>query len=296
VSYAAVELARKVFGNFHQKTALLMGAGETAEITAENLKAQGVSRIIVANRTAEKAEALARHYGGLGIGLEDLDQWLAKVDVVVSSTASQEIIVDLDTVKRAMRIRKNRPLFMVDIAVPRDIDPEVGKLDNVFLYDIDDLNNVVEANIRERQREAKRVQRIIEDEGSKFRNWLATQAAVPYIKLLRHKAETIRKSELERALNRMPDLTEKEKEVVTALTSLIVNKILNEPTQKIKKLAAQGQGEQYIKALIELFDLNQDGFVAGKEFESKKNANEDEDEIRGGGLVVSTGDGGDVSG
>ena len=161
VPYAAVELARKVFSSLNGRKALILGAGEMADLTAKHLVQAGVSKVIVANRTLERAQTMAREYDGLAIRFEEMEPWLSQVDVVISSTGAPGLMLTRDQVQRALAGRRGRPIFLFDIAVPRDIDPDCGRLDSVFLYDIDDLEAAVQANLRERRREAQRVERII---------------------------------------------------------------------------------------------------------------------------------------
>lgn len=256
VSYAAVELARKVFASLEGRKVLVIGAGETAELTVKHLVSGGVKAVVVANRTLQRAEDLAGQYGGIPICIEDIGRWLPEVDVVISSTGAPHLVLRRETVQEAMRQRRGKPIFLFDIAVPRDIDPEAGRLDNVFLYDIDDLQSVVEANLRERAREAKKVERFIEEEQKKFQNWLRTLDVVPIIRSLREKIEGIRRAEMEKALAKLPDLTEKERAVIEAMTAVMVNKILNDPTVRIKEYAAEANGSVYLDAVSQLFNLN----------------------------------------
>ena len=188
ISYAAVQLAKKIFYDLHGKKAMLVGAGEMAELAAEHLLGQGVDEIVVANRTLDRALALARRFEGTTIPLEQLAQELNRVDIIISSTGSPEPVITAQQVKRQMRGRRNRPLFFIDIAVPRDIEPEVNRIDNVYLYNIDDLQNIVEVNRTKRLHEATRAEHIIEAEALKFEGWLRTLEVVPTIVSLRRKA------------------------------------------------------------------------------------------------------------
>lgn len=255
VSYAAVELARKVFANLAGRRVMVIGAGKMSRLTARHLQAQGARKIVVANRHLERARELAAEFGGEAITLDQVTAELGRCDLVISSTGSPELIIDRALVAEVMRVRRRQPLFMVDIAVPRDIDPRAQEIDNVFLYDIDDLEAVVQANLREREREARLVERIIAEEVRKFRGWLCGLDVVPLIKSLRQKAETIRVSELERAFNKLQDLTPEERSVIDRMSSLIVNKILNDPTWRIKQLAGTENGGLYVETLSRLFNL-----------------------------------------
>jgi glutamyl-tRNA reductase len=256
VSYAAVELARKVFSSLEGRKVLVIGAGETAELTVKNLVSVGVRTVVVANRTLQRAEDLAGQYGGIPISIEDIGLWLPEVDVVISSTEAPHLVLRRETVQEAMRMRRGRPMFLFDIAVPRDIDPNAGRLDNIFLYDIDDLQSVVEANLRERVRESKKVEWIIEEEHKKLNTWLRTLEVVPIIRSLREKVEQVRRTELEKAMAKLPDLTEKERAVIEAMTVVMMNKILNDPTVRIKEFAAEANGSVYLETVSQLFNLN----------------------------------------
>ena len=260
VSYAAVELARKVFNNLEGRQTLIIGAGKMSELVAKHLESGGLRQVVVANRTFERAEEMAARFGGRPVPFEDVPVELARADVVISSTSAPGFVLTPEMVRAAMRQRRNRPLFLIDIAVPRDVDPACGHVENVFLYDIDDLQAVVEANLEDRRREAKKVERIIDEEVRSFSAWLTSLEAVPLIRLLRAKAETIRRTELEKALARLPRLTEKERGVVEAMSSLIINKLLNDPTVKLKELAMSEDGQVYLRAASELFNLKAEAF------------------------------------
>lgn len=255
VSYAAVELAKKVFQSLQGRRCLAIGAGETAKLTVKHLLASGVKDFIVANRTVERAENLAREFGGRAVRLEEIPQILKEVDVVISSTGSPGYVVTRQHVQEAVRQRRGRPIFLFDIAVPRDLDPEINKIESAFLYDIDDLQAVISANMAERAQEARQVERIIAEEVDKFRSWVAAQEVVPTIKMLRDKVETLREQELVRAFSRLPDLTDRERAVIEAMTVTLVNKILNAPTQRLKGMADEGSANQAIETVTKLFDL-----------------------------------------
>ena len=255
ISYAAVELAKKVFQSLDGRRCMAIGAGETAKLTVRHLQASGVKDIIIANRTLERAEHLAHLIGGKAVTIEQMPTYLQQVDVVISSTGAPGVVLTKQHVAEALRHRRGRPIFLFDIAVPRDIDPEIAKLDGAFLYDIDDLQAVVNANLEERAQEAKLAVRIIDEEMDKFRHWLASLDVVPTIRMLRDKVESIRQQELTRMFNRLPDLTDRERALVEAMTVTLVNKILNSPTQRLKGLAGEGEASQAIAAVTQLFDL-----------------------------------------
>lgn len=255
VSYAAVELAKKVFRSLNGRRCMAIGAGETAKLTVIHLQASGVKDIIIANRTLERAEHLATEIGGTAIPMEAIGAHLANVDVVISSTGAPGFVLTRAMVHEAIRHRRGRPIFLFDIAVPRDIDPDAGLLEGAFLYNIDDLQAVVNANLGERAQEARHAKRIISEEMEKFQAWLASLEVVPTIRLLREKVEAIRHEELTRAMGRLPDLTDRERAVVEAMTVTMVNKILNAPTQGLKGMAGEGAADQAIDAVTRLFDL-----------------------------------------
>jgi glutamyl-tRNA reductase len=255
VSYAAVELAKKVFRSLDGRRCMAIGAGETAKLTVKHLQASGVKEIVIANRTIERAEALAREIDGTAIAMEQMPAQLQHVDVVISSTGAPGYVLTKQHLADALRLRRGRPIFLFDIAVPRDIDPDAAALEGTFLYDIDDLQAVVNANLQERAEEGKRAGRIIEEELEKFRSWLAAQDVVPTIKLLREKVESIREQELSRTLGRLPDLTDRERAIIEQMSVALVNKILNAPTQRLKGMAGEGAAGEAIATVSKLFDL-----------------------------------------
>jgi glutamyl-tRNA reductase len=256
VSSAAVELARQVLGKLDDRTVLVIGAGETSELTARHLRAHGASRILVANRTLAAAEQLAAQCGGAAVAFEALDEHLREADIVISSTSSPGYVLDRARVAAALHRRRRGPVFMIDIAVPRDLDPEIEHVDDVFLYDIDDLKGVVERNRAEREREAERAERIVAEELAKMDEWLAGLEVVPTIALLRSAVDGIREGELQRLGARLDDLTPHQREQVELLTTSIVNKILHMPTVRMKELAGERDSYVYVDALRQLFGLD----------------------------------------
>ena len=237
ISYAAVELAKKIFHELDGKKALLIGAGEMAELAARHFMANGIRSMSVANRTVERAVEVARQFGAIAVSLQEIPYQLLEVDIVLSSTASSEIIITRQMVKGCLRKRRNRPLFFIDIAVPRDIDPHVNDLDNVYLFDIDDLKGVTESNLEQRRKEAARAESIIEAEVVKFDRWLKTLAVVPTIISLREKAESIVHAELERSSGLLSSLSAPQKEALITLSRSIAEKILNDPILFLKQRA-----------------------------------------------------------
>lgn len=257
VSYAAVELAKKIFGDLGSRQVLLIGAGRMSELTAKNLVDNGVEGIIVANRTYQRAAGLAERFGGRAIGFAGIGHALWTADIVISSTEAPHFIIKPEMVREAMRMRRNRPLFLIDIAVPRDIDPAVLRIENTCLYDIDDLQAVVEANIRERQKEVSKVEAIIHEEVAKFMAWVRSLEVVPTIIDLRNHAEEIRCAELTKTLRRLGDFSEREENIINALTIGIVNKMLHQPTIQLKKHADDNNGYLYTETIRELFGLSE---------------------------------------
>jgi glutamyl-tRNA reductase len=258
ISYTAVQLAKKIFNDLKGKKAMLVGAGEMAELAAEHLLSQGVEQIVVANRSLDRALALGRRFKADTVALEELVQELERVDIIISSTGSPEPIISARQVKERMRARRNRPLFFIDIAVPRDIDPEVNRIDNVYLYNIDDLQSIVEMNRAERLREAPRAEHIIAAEALKFEGWLRTMEVVPTIVSLRQKAEEICQMEILRTYGQGHSLPEEQIEAIEVLTQSIVNKLLHDPILFLKRTSTMEKKDVYLDATRRLFSLDGD--------------------------------------
>jgi len=258
ISFAAVQLARKIFGSLEDKAVLLVGAGEMAELAAEHLVSQGIGKVVVANRTLERATRLARRFSGTAVGLDELTSQLAEVDILISSTGATDLILRKEDVKPLMRQRMNRPLFLIDIAVPRDLDPELNDLDNVYLYDIDDLKNVVDLNKAGREKEAVRAEGIVAEEVIKFGQWLEGMEIAPTITAMRQKANAIRQAEVARTLATLKSLSEEERRSVEMLANAIVNKLLHEPTVFLKNSASHGDAQARLDFVRRLFGLDND--------------------------------------
>jgi glutamyl-tRNA reductase len=256
VSYVAVELAKKIFESLQQRTVMVLGAGDTAELAARHLSNQGIGMMFIANRTSERAVHLAQTLQAKAIPWEAFPEHLAYTDIVISSTSAPHPIIDPVMVREAMRARRSRPMFFIDIAVPRDVDPMVNALENVFLYDIDDLHNVVQENRRERQREALAAEELIWQEVRQFEQWLAVRDAVPTIVALRQHAEAIRLQELTKALHKFGPLDERQRRVLEALTCGIVNKLLHAPTISLKRASQEGQVRDAVHMVRHLFHLD----------------------------------------
>jgi glutamyl-tRNA reductase len=257
ISYAAIELAKKVFDTLAGRTILVVGAGKMSELTAKHLVANGVKNVLVANRTYERAVELADKFSGEAIPYEELFDRMRGADIVISSTSAPGYVITHDQVAPVMKGRHGRPLFLIDIALPRDVDPAVNDISNVFIYDIDDLNGVVESNLEERMREARKSEVIIDEELGVFETWLESMEVVPTVAALRAKAESIRSAEMERALKRLGGLSEKELQTVEMLTQAIVNKMLHEPTARLKEIAGERYGVAYIEAVRQLYGLDE---------------------------------------
>ncbi len=255
ISYAAIELAKKIFGSLDNKRVLLIGAGEMAELAAEHLVGNGAKDVVVANRTLENALDLARRFNGSAVSLDEVPEQLEQVDIIVSSTGAPGIILYRDDVKPLMRNRRNKPLFFIDIAVPRDLDPALNDLENVYLYDIDDLHNVVELNKAERDKEAIKASRIVDEEALKFNDWLAGLAITPTLAALREKGNQIARVELERTLPRLNDLTPKEQKSVEKMAAAIVSRLLHDPMLYLKSESCKDQSELKVDMFRSVFDL-----------------------------------------
>ncbi|NIA08821.1 MAG: glutamyl-tRNA reductase [Nitrospiraceae bacterium] len=256
ISYAAVELAKKIFGDLKDKSAMLIGAGEMAELAAQHLITNGANKLVVANRTLSRAVELARSLGGTAISLEEIEDALVDADIVISSTGAPGIILKKDQVRHIMRPRHHRLLFFIDIAVPRDIDPGVHELDNVYLYDIDDLKGVIEFNKAERKKEAIKAERMVEAEVIKFVAWMETLSVVPVIHFLQEKAETIRQNELSRSCRVIKSLNEEQQKAIDILTRSMMQKILNDPIIFLKKGTQDKDGEMILDTARRLFGMN----------------------------------------
>lgn len=256
VSYAAVQLARKIFEDLRQRTVMVLGAGETSELAARHFVRQGVAEVFVANRTPARAEKLAQSLSAKAILWEEFPEHLARADIIVSSTSAPSVIITPGMVQEVVRARRGRAMFFIDIAVPRDIDPAVNGLENVFLYDIDGLENVVAANRREREQEALAAEDLVWREVRNFQRWLATRDVVPTIVALRLQAEATRLTELDKALSKLGPLEERERRVIEALTVAITNKFLHPPTVRLKRCASTGQAHEEAQLIRDLFDLD----------------------------------------
>ncbi|WP_078555389.1 glutamyl-tRNA reductase [Bacillus alkalicellulosilyticus] len=255
VSYAAVELGKNIFGDFSDKHVVVLGAGKMSELTAKHLHSNGASQITVINRTEEKAAQLAKRFLGQAKPMEKLEQSLVEADILISSTGSRDYVISKELAKQAMKKRKGRPLFMVDIAVPRDLDPALAEFDDIYLYDIDDLQNIVQANLAERQKEAEKIELMVEEEIVEFNQWLSTLGVVPLISALRTKALAIQAETMESIERKLPDLSERDLKVLRKHTKSIVNQLLRDPITRVKELAGEEDSEQALALFTKLFAL-----------------------------------------
>ncbi len=266
VSTAAVELAGQIFDRLEDRDVLLLGAGEMAELTAQYLVDSGIHQLVVANRTHGRAVELARRFRGAAIPLDEFPSLLAEVDIVISSTSAPDFLVLPDMVKQAMRHRRGRPLFLIDIAVPRDVDPLIRQIDSVFLFDIDDLEQVVEANRKEREEEIRSVQSLIDEEQTDFLRWLKALGSGPLIVDLCRHADELRQQELDRWSGKLSHLSEDDRRTVEAALQGFANKLLHQPLVQIRKLANTENGYLHLDTVRRLFNL--DGHKNPEEGES----------------------------
>lgn len=252
---AAIGLAKTIFGALTGRRVLILGAGEMAELAARHLQSEGVQAVLVAHRNYDRAAELAATLHGRAVRFDQIRDELRQADIVVSSTAAPHYLLHRTDVEELIRLRKNRPLFLIDIAVPRDIDPAVNEIDNVFLYDIDDLEGVVAAHRQARVQEAAQAELLIEREVVSFQRWLQSLEVVPTIVTLRRRLEEIREVEVAKALGRLQELSPQEQEVVKAMAQGIINKILHHPTTELKRQSVSQDSPLYVTALRRLFGL-----------------------------------------
>jgi glutamyl-tRNA reductase len=234
ISFSAVELAKKIFTDLSKKVCMLLGAGEMAELAAKHLISNGVREVLVANRTFERACSLAEEFHGRPVKFEDFLQEMVRADIVICSTGAPSYIVMKSQMQKVMKERKQRQVFLIDISVPRNIDPEINDLENVYLYNVDDLQGVVDSNLFERQKEAEKAKKIIAEELETFLKWQASLDSVPTIKALREKAEEMRKEEIDKLFHKLSGIGEKEREAIEYMATALVNKLIHPPTAALK--------------------------------------------------------------
>jgi len=256
ISFAAVELARKIFGDLEGKKVLLIGAGEMAELAATYLLHNRVAKIMVANRTFHRAVEVADQFHGETISFEEIGDQLLHTDIVITSTASPEPIIFSNQVKKAMKGRKNQPLFFIDIAVPRNVEPQINEIENAFVYTIDDLKGIIELNLSKRKDEAVKAERMVDEEVIKFSEWLKTLDVVPTIVALKEKCKKIRQIELKKTLSNLGNLTPEQRKNVEKLASSITKKVLNDPIIFLKSKENRSSRNLYLDIARRLFNLD----------------------------------------
>ncbi|MBF0171338.1 MAG: glutamyl-tRNA reductase [Nitrospinae bacterium] len=258
ISYAAVELAQKIFGDLSGKTVMLIGAGEMIELATKHLVAKGVKTVLVSNRTYERAVELARQFSGEAIRFDDLHDELRRCDIVISSTGAPHFVVRRELAEAVIAERGQRPIFFIDIAVPRDIEPSVNDIDNCYVYDIDDLQQVVSANMAEREKEAERAAQIVRAEVGQFLSWLDELELTPTIIALREKMEVTRKRELAKTMKRLAHLSDADKEAVERLSTSLMAKAVHDPIVAVKQAAPTDEGTHLLQALRRLYGLDEE--------------------------------------
>src|SRR5215468_4073168 len=246
ISYAAVELAKKIFGTLNGKTVMIIGASKMGELAAKHLKRAGVSSVLVTNRTFERAVELAKVFEGAAVPFDHFTDHIDRADIVISSTGAPHFIITKPMGEQIIHRRKNKPMFFIDIAVPRDIDPTVNEIDNAFLYDIDDLQQVIDANLKERLKEASRAEEIIDSEVQAFCLKIQSREVVPTIVQLRDNVEKIRRDEIERNRRHLKDLSPEQQAAVDHITKSFANKILHTPIEELKRMAHDPDGPHYV--------------------------------------------------
>ena len=256
VAYAAVNLARRIFADFGSHTALLVGAGDTIELTARHLQGRGIGRIIVANRSLDRAQILAQRFEGFAIGLEDIHVHLAEADMIICATASTQTLVKKEHIEDALKARRNKPVFVADLAVPRDVDAEVADLRDVYLYTVDDLQNVINENLKSRKEAANQAREIVEAEVSHFARVLQIRGAAPTIRAIRSHAGVVRESVTLQA-HKMLDKGRSPDEVIDFLAHTLTNKLIHRPSTSLRRAGEQGD-EDLLQAARRLFELEQD--------------------------------------
>src|SRR5690625_4368529 len=255
ISYVAVELSKKIFGQMEGKHAVILGAGEMGELSLENLHGSGVSDITVVNRSLENAQKLAARFNARAATMDELEDVLADADILISSTGANAAVLTKEQLVPLQKRRKNKPLFLIDIAVPRDIDSSVDEMDNIFLYDVDDLQYVADENMEARKEAAALIELQLIHELSSFQNWVNTLDVVPLIKALREKSIGIQERTLESIFRKMPDLDEREKKVLRKHTLSIMNQLIEQPIKHAKKIGNKEYSEDEKDMFIDIFGL-----------------------------------------
>jgi glutamyl-tRNA reductase len=256
ISFAAVELAKKIFTNLSGKSFMLLGAGEMAELAARHVVGNGVTDVKVANRTFERGCELAKEFNGKAVKFEEFLNELIHTDIVICSTGASTYVLHKEQMQKVMKERKHKPVFIIDISVPRNIDPDINRIDNVYLYDVDDLQEVVDTNMLERKKEADKAEQIIAEEVDKFMKWMLNLDSVPTIVALRQRAEEIKNEELEKFKNKFPETDETKIKAVEYLAATIINKLIHPPTVALKENTEDR--EELIAVIKKLYGINGD--------------------------------------
>ncbi|MDG0813723.1 glutamyl-tRNA reductase [Cohnella rhizosphaerae] len=280
VSYAAVELGKRIFGRFDDKKVMILGAGKMSELTAQHLTAGGAKEVFVVNRTLSRAEELADKMGGKAMPMDEALRRIGEADIVISSTGAQRFVLERDVVAQAMKSRKKRPLFLIDIAVPRDIDPACGELPGVYLYDIDDLEGIVESNLEKRRQETAVIDVMIDAEMESYRQWYATLGVSPLIRGLQEKAAGIHEETLDSLLRKLPELDERQVKVIRKLTKSMLTQMIHDPILRVKELAAEKRSEASLDLFVQLFALEE-------EVARLKNEAKEAEKARAAGLAAA---------
>lgn len=257
VSYAAVELAKKIFGSLANKHVVIFGAGKMGELAVQNLYGNGVRKVTVINRTYDKAIDLATRFHGEARSIDELQNSLVEADILISSTGAKDFVITKEMMAHVEKRRRGKPLFMVDIAVPRDLDPRIAELENIFLYDIDDLEGIVEANMQERQKAAAKIMLMIEKEIVDFKQWLGMLGVIPVISALREKALAIQAETMISLERKLPHLTERDKKVLSKHTKSIINQMLKDPILQAKELAEEPDRELKMDFFMKIFNIEE---------------------------------------
>jgi len=274
ISSCAVELARHIFGDLAGKTVLIMGAGEMAELAARHLRSNGCTDMLVANRTLKRAQNLALEFEGHALTMAQLPEYLDAADIVLSSTGASTFVLLPDVVEAAMKKRRGKPMFLVDIAVPRDIDPRIGDIDGAYLYDIDDLQQVVQGNVEHREQEAEMAGKIIEDETAQFQCWLKSLESVPLIRSIQQQMESRRSEEMDKALRYMKGFNAEQIEAVERFSKALMKRYMHPTLSTLKKLPDDIEGDLLMGAATRLFDIEAPMHEQAVVHTSKKGNNE----------------------
>ncbi|MCI0468956.1 MAG: glutamyl-tRNA reductase [Nitrospirae bacterium] len=256
ISFAAVELAKKIFTDLSGKTFMLMGAGEMAELAARHIVNNGVSDVVVTNRTFERGRELAEEFNGRAVRFEDFLSELQNIDIIICSTGAPAYVLNKTDMQAVMRDRRHRPVFIIDISVPRNIDPDINNLDNVYLFDVDDLQEVIDTNMLERKKEAEKGELIIEEEVEKFIKWMSALDSVPTIVALRQRAEEVKNEELEKFKNKFPDIDAEKMKALEYMATAIINKLIHPPTAALKEDTEDR--DELIAMIKKLYGINGD--------------------------------------